>query len=484
MDVVGGRQSDYRGSSGFGALLLRYRRARGLTQEDLADRSGMSTRAVSNLERGHAGAAQRRSAVALADALGLTAERRNEFLAVAAAARQRSPRSGVLAGMRALPAGLSALPRVLADFIGRERELDRIRSWVEEASEAPSGLAISIVGLPGIGKTTLAVAAARQLACAFPDGCLALDLQGMDDHPLDVGIALDRMLRSLGLDTSQIPYSVVERSSLLRSLLHGRRVSVLLDDAANEAQVRPLLAVGRGCLTLVTGRRTLAGLEGVRWLRLAPLTTPEAVDLVTSIAGRGRVRAEPEAARELVALCGHLPLALRIAGNRLAQMPQWSLGSVTAQLRDEHMRLTALTAGDLQIRSALAVSYQRLSAPARALLCRLALVATDEFGAQLAEIVAGTDRAEAHWHLEELVDTTLVQPAASPGRYRFHDLIRIFAAERWETEGSPAERDRVKAAVRDQLPAIAAATSRPSPPATCHESAAADIPVGTQHPTG
>jgi transcriptional regulator with XRE-family HTH domain/tetratricopeptide (TPR) repeat protein len=449
--------------SRFGELLLRYRRATGLTQEELAAKSGMSVRALSNLERGRAGGAQRRSAESLADALGLAGEQRTEFVGAAATARQRgtggtathAPRNAVCASLT-----------VVADFIGRERELVRLRAWVRDAVDAPSGSVISIVGPPGIGKTTLAAAATRRLADEFPDGCLALDLRGMDDRPLPTGTALDRMLRSLGVDASQIPYPVDEQVNLFRSMLVGRRMLVLLDNATDEAQVRPLLAAGQGCVTLITCRRALSGLEGARWLWLAPLAAPHAVELLASIADTMRVRSEPDAARELAELCGNLPLALRIAGNRLARQPHWSVAGLTAQLRDERTRLTALTAGDLQVRSAFAVSYQELSAPAQRVFRRLALVPGADFGAELAAVAASTDHADAQQRIEELVNATLVQPAATPGRYQFHDLIRIFARERLESEEPALERDHAAGVVYSHLLSMATASGRLFDPET------------------
>jgi len=351
-------------------------------------------------------------------------------------------------------------PTVVADFVGREWELRRLRAWARDAVAAPSGLVVSIVGPPGIGKTTLAAAAARALADEFPAGCVALDLRAMDDRPLPAGTALDRILRSLGLDVSQIPYSVVEQQDLYRSMLLGRRMLVLLDNATDEAQVRPLLAAGQGCLTLITCRRALSGLEGARWLWLSPLATPHAVDLISSIACPARVGAEPDAARELVTLCGNLPLALRIAGNRLARQPGWSIAGLTAQLRDERTRLSTLTAGDLQVRPAFAVSYQELSPPAQFMFRRLALVPGADFGPELAAVAAGTAETDTHCQIDELVDATLVQPAAAPGRYQFHDLIRIFARERLESEEPVAERDRAADAVYDHLLRTATASGR------------------------
>lgn len=435
--------------SPFGWLLLGHRRAAGLTQEDLASAAGMSVRTLSNLERGHARAAQPRSAEALCDALGLDGEQRRELLAAARISRRHVAGGSARGGAApAPPRALCAPPAMMPDFTGRDRELDQLRSWSRQAGDSPGGETVAVVGPPGVGKTTLAVAAAHHLAAGFPDGCLAVDLHGTDQDLVAASTALDRMLRGLGVHPSQIPHTVAEQSSLCRSMLAGRRMLVLLDNVTDEAHARPLLAAGRGCLTLITCRRALSGLEGVRWLWLTPLASHSAVELVAKIADPGRVRAEPQAARELVALCGNLPLAVRIAGNRLARQPGWSIASLTAELRDERTRLTALAAGDLQVRPAFSVSYHRLSDPARRMFRRLALVPGADFGVELAAVAAGARAgagarcSDARREVEELLDATLIQAAATPGRYRFHDLIRLFARERLDTEESPAQRER------------------------------------------
>ncbi|HEV2371031.1 MAG TPA: NB-ARC domain-containing protein [Streptosporangiaceae bacterium] len=421
--------------SNFGHLLLCYRRAAGLTQEELAQAAGVSARAVRNLERGHARAAQRRQAEVLADALRLIGDERQGFLTAAADGRRRANRPEPTANV-----ALCAPPMAVPDFVGREAELAQLTSWARGAAESPGGTTVSIVGPGGIGKTSLAVAALHRLAPGFPDGCLAVDLRGMDERPVPAGTALNRMLRALGLPEGQLPAALEEQSSVFRSMLRGRRVLVLLDNAAEEVQVRPLLATAAGCHTLITCRHSLSGLEGVRWMWLDPLPTGACVELLSSIADPARVQADLGAAAELAQLCGNLPLAVRIVGNRLARQSQWSVAQVTAQLRDEHTRLTSLTAGDLQVRPAFTVSYDRLSTPAQRLFRHLALVPGTDFGLESAAAAAGTPQAETQLHLEELIDTTLLQLAPTPGRYQFHDLIRIFARERLEAEEDSPQR--------------------------------------------
>ncbi|MGA6167441.1 tetratricopeptide repeat protein [Amycolatopsis magusensis] len=429
----------------FGALLLRHRRAAGLTQADLAENSGVSIRALSDLERGRALGAQRRSATALADALGLVGGDRQEFLEAARLGRRRTPKTEEESDS----APSVTLPPSVPDLLGREGELAKLHR--EAVSDAAGGVVVSVVGHPGVGKTALAVTAAHQLRPQFPDGAFALDLRGMDEEPTSPRTALTQLLRALNVPPQQIPMTVPEQSSLFRSLLTGRRILLLLDNAADEAQVRPLLAASPGCLTLITCRSALAGLESARWLWLEPLVDLGAVELLTAIAGEARVRAEPRATAELVALCGNLPLAVRIAGNRLASRPHWTIAYLTTQLRNERTRLSSLSAGDLQVRSAFEMSHRRLSPAARLVFRRLAIVPGPDFGSELAAVATGMAEADVQIHADELVDANLLQAAAAPGRYQFHDLIRIFAVERLEAEEKPGDRDRHRRTMLDHL---------------------------------
>ncbi|TNC25479.1 tetratricopeptide repeat protein [Amycolatopsis alkalitolerans] len=449
MNRANGDQTDQEASA-FGRLLLRHRRAARLTQAQLAAASGVSVRAVRDLERGRAQAAQQRSAAALADAMGLAREDRAEFLAAARDGRRRVPKADDDLSCR--------LPPAVPDLLGRDTELERLCKAA--AAESPSGVVLSIIGHPGVGKTALAVAAAHALADRYPDGCFALDLRGMDEQPVGSRAALEQLLRALGVPAQQIPPAGVEQQHLFRSLLVGRRVLLLLDNAADEAQVRPLLAASPGCLTLITCRRALAGLETGQWVWLEPLDSAGATGLLATIAGAGRVGAEPEAAAELVALCGYLPLAVRIAGNRLATRPGWSIAYLVSQLRDVSTRLGSLAAGDLQVRSAFELSYRRLSPSARRVFRRLAAIPGADFAAGLAAVATAVSEAEVQPYLEELADANLVQVATSPGRYRFHDLIRIFAAERLDAEEQPRDSGRLADATRRHLLGTASAAAR------------------------
>jgi tetratricopeptide (TPR) repeat protein len=404
----------------------------------------MSVRALRDLERGRTHAAQRRSAETLADALGLDGDDRELFLAVAKEGRRqvRAP---------APPSQPGELPPAVPDLVGRDGELKRLRADIA----AGAGV-ISIIGHPGVGKTALAVWAAHRLREEFPDGCFAIDLWGMDERPVPPREALEQLLRALGVASQRIPSAEAEQSALLRSVVTGRKVLLLLDNAADEAQVRPLLAAGPGSLILITCRQALAGLESARWVWLDPLHAPDAVDLLAAIVGQARVRGEPEAAAELIQLCGSLPLAVRIAGNRLATRPHWSIAYLVTQLRNERTRLSSLSAGDLQVRSAFEMSYRRLSPAARLVFRRLAAVPGTDFGISSAAVATAITDLDIHSYLDELVDASLVQTSRTPGRFRFHDLIRLFARERWEAEEKPGERLALSTAVLKYL--IGAAT--------------------------
>jgi transcriptional regulator with XRE-family HTH domain/tetratricopeptide (TPR) repeat protein len=434
-------------ASTFGKLLLSHRRAAGLSQARLAEASGISVRALRELERGRAQAAQQRSAEVLAEGLGLAGSQRELFLAVAREGRRRG-------GRASKAAALCAPPPDVRDLAGREADLARVRA------AASDGGIVAIVGQPGVGKTTLAVAAAHRLRADFPDGCLWLDLRGMDGEPVAARDALGRLLRALGVASEHIPFEQAEQVALFRMLLADRRVLVVLDNAVDEAHVRPLLAAGNGSLTLVTCRQALAGLAGARWLWLDPLESTEAIGLLSGIAGADRVRAESTAAAELVELCGFLPLALRIAGNRLVTRPHWSLEYVVSQLRDERTRLTSLSAGDLQLRPAFEVSYRRLSPAARLVFRRLAALPGPDFGAEVAAIATELSEPDVRAGLDELADANLIQVTSVPGRFQFHDLIRIFAAERLEAEEPAGERDKRNHALLEYLLGTAASAAK------------------------
>ncbi|MFD0206437.1 MULTISPECIES: ATP-binding protein [Saccharothrix] len=406
----------------FGELLRAHRLRVRLTQEELAEGSGVSVRAISDMERGRAKGPQRRTVEALAGVLSLAEREIGELLDAAKQGRARRAVS---------PATPSALPPDVADLTGREGELAELVA-VAEGTRTTS--VVVVHGPPGAGKTALAVRAAYRLASRFADGCFFFNLRGMDVRPVHPSEVVHRMLSALGVPEKEIPAGEAERSDLYRARLRERSTLLVLDNASDEAQVRPLLATGSGSLVVVTSRLVLGGLEASRRLGLDVLDPGESFDLLGAIAGRARVGAEPVAAARVAKLCGHLPLALRIAGNRLASRPKWTIGHLAGQLVDERRRLSALTAGDLRVRTAFEMSYRQLGAKAAVLFRRLSLVPGADFGPDVAAALADVDRFAAEDTLEELVDMSLLDTAEVPGRYVFHDLIRVFAGERLADE--------------------------------------------------
>ncbi|MFD9476250.1 tetratricopeptide repeat protein [Streptomyces nojiriensis] len=410
---------------GFGEVLRGHRRAARLTLEQLAEVSGVSARTLSDMERGRSKGPQARSVTALAGALKLDDAARERLIELA--------REGRLRDHWTRRSGLCELPRSVEDFTGRGEEL----IWLSELVYAESSPGVGVVGLitgsAGLGKTTFAVRAAYSVRPSFPDGVLFLDLFGMSQQPLTADDALRLLLRALGVADQRVPGDPHERASLYRSLLRDRRVLVVLDNAASEEQVRPLLPGGGASRALITTRRLLAGLEGVRRLVLGPLPLPESTELLTEILGERSARAKESTLALLCELCGGLPLALRIIGNRLLSRPDWDAAELAARLADEERRLDQFKAGDLKIANAFGMSYEQLAHPTRRVFRNLAVVPGRDFDAVLTAVAGGMPIADAWDALDELVDLGLLHDGAE-GRYRFHDLVRLFARDRLQEE--------------------------------------------------
>jgi hypothetical protein len=251
-----------------------------------------------------------------------------------------------------LRSNLFQLPPDISEFTGRGAEAAQVRDLLDrDAGQHSTAVVISaIAGKGGVGKTTLAIHVAHQVRHRFPDGQLYVDLRGADAQPLDPAHVLAGFLHTLGVEPSALPDGLEQRAGLYRARLNNLRVLVVLDNAADEAGVRPLLPGSAGCAVLVTSRRRLAGLEGATTIDLDVMDPDQAIELLAKIAGPERVAAEPEAAMEVVRLCGCLPLAVRIAGARLAAKRHWRLASYEARLRDERTRLTELRVGDREVR--------------------------------------------------------------------------------------------------------------------------------------
>ncbi|MER5530987.1 BTAD domain-containing putative transcriptional regulator [Streptomyces sp. NPDC002677] len=347
------------------------------------------------------------------------------------------------------------LPATVPDFTGRAAfvtELSEVLASAEGRVMAVSALA----GIGGVGKTTLAVHVAHQARSAFPDGQLYVDLQGAGPRAAEPETVLGSFLRALGTPDSAIPDSLEERSALYRSVLDGRRVLVLLDNAKDAAQVRPLLPGMEGCAALVTARVRMVDLAGAHLVDLDVMSPDEALQLFTKIVGAERVAAEREAALDVVAACGFLPLAIRIAASRLAARRTWTVSVLAAKLADERRRLDELQAGDLAVKATFELGYGQLE-PAQARAFRLlGLADGPDMSLAAAAAVLDLPTEVAEDLLEALVDTSLLESAA-PGRYRFHDLVRLYAracAER--DEQPPGEREAAVSRLLDFYLATAA----------------------------
>ncbi|WP_049558552.1 XRE family transcriptional regulator [Nonomuraea sp. SBT364] len=437
-------------SSSFGLLLRSLRQVAQLTIEELSHASGVSVRAIGDMERGVSRGPQRRTVEALAEALRLDDARRVELAEAARAGRPRP--SGPVAGA-------CELPREAGDFTGRARELELLRHLAEQAGTGEAAVAATISGTAGIGKTALAVHAARHLAELFSDGRFYVDLRGMDSAPPAPGSVLSRLLKALGVAEQRIPGDDEERAGLYRALLNDRRCLIVLDNAADEGQVRPLLPASGPGMTIITSRRSLGGLEGVRQVPLTELSNEEAAKLLESIVGKQRIAADPDSTAELARLCGNLPLAVRIAGNRLQSRPGWTIGQLAGRLEDEGRRLEALAVGDLAVTAAFTLSYQQVSGLARIAFRRLALAAGSDFGAPMAAIVLQADLFEAEDALEELVELGLLTSPYA-GRYVFHDLVRLYARAQLEQEEPVEAREAARRRMETWLLEVAVVAGR------------------------
>lgn len=347
------------------------------------------------------------------------------------------------------------LPATVPDFTGRDsfvRDLGAQLASTEGAVMAVSALA----GIGGVGKTTLAVHVAHQARPHFPDGQLYVDLQGAGARAAEPETVLGSFLRALGTADSAIPDTLDERAALFRSTLDGRRVLVLLDNAHDAAQIRPLLPGTPGCAALVTSRVRMVDLAGAHLVDLDVMSPDEALQLFTRIVGAERVGAEREAALDVVAACGFLPLAIRIAASRLAARRTWTVSVLAAKLADERRRLDELQAGDLAVKATFELGYGQLE-PAQARAFRLlGLADGPDISLAAAAALLNLEPHTAEDLLEALVDTSLLESAA-PGRYRYHDLVRLYAracAER--DEQPPVERELALSRLLDFYLATAA----------------------------
>jgi tetratricopeptide (TPR) repeat protein/transcriptional regulator with XRE-family HTH domain len=409
------------------ALLLRSFRERALlTQEELAARTGLGVRTIRRLESGDPRRPQGRSLRLLADALALTDAERKQLTE---AARGSTARLAVPRQLPAAPIG----------FTGRLDALRKLDGLLSDTAGPGTVVISAIAGTAGIGKTALAVHWAHRVADRFPDGQLYVNLRGFDpaEVPVAPGTAVRGFLDAMDIPSQRIPTDPDAQCALYRSALADRRALIVLDNAVDAEQVRPLLPGSPRCLALVTSRSQLTGLvvtEAAQPLTLDLLSTTEARKLLQHRLGPERVAAEPDAVDEIITLCAGLPLALAIVAARLAFHPDQPLAAAAAKLREQGGRLDALDAGEAatDIRQVFSWSYRRLSADAANLFRLLSLHPGPDISVAATASLAGIPPRDARRTLSELTRThMLTEP--TPGRYAFHDLLRAFAAELADT---------------------------------------------------
>jgi DNA-binding SARP family transcriptional activator len=351
--------------------------------------------------------------------------------ALPVAAEEDQTEAAQMTVVQSAPA-LRQLPASARSFVGRQSEVSRLGDLVRQAL-APAGAAGTVIisaidGMAGVGKTALAVHAAHQLAGQFPDGQLFIDMHGWTQghEPRAAGEALEVFLRALGVPPEQVPPGTDERAAMFRQRLAGTETMIVLDNAASEAQVRPLLPGSAGCLVLVTSRRRLRALDEAHLLSLDVLAHADAVELFRTVAGPERVPADDPALAEVIELCDRLPLAVRIAAALLRHRPAWPLEHLAGLLRSHSTRISALSDRERNLSSIFDLSYRSLTEAEQLTFRSLGLVPGPDFDAYATATLTGDDPAVAGSLLEDLVDHNLVLQRI-PGRYRLHDLIRLHA---------------------------------------------------------
>ena len=464
----------------FGQLLRRFRHESGLSQEELGERAGVGVRTIADLERGRRSRRPyRRTVVALAKALNLRGAELNAFVRLARAGQDpmtadgdgqagpgecagpptveptaeqggmpRQLRAEVShfagqAGAACASETLRQLPPPVPHFAGRAAEL---RDLTELPASGRQALLAVVDGTAGVGKTALAIHWAHQASASFPDGQMYLNLNGFGPagKPMTPMASVSSLLEALGVPPARTPSSLEGRTALYRSLLAERRMLIVLDNARDADQVRPLLPGGSGCMVLVTSRSRLTGLialDGSWSLTLGLLTLPDARQMVAQRLGAGPTAADPGATDRLIEACSRLPLALAIAAALIATRPGYSIATAACELAPSSHRLDALDAGEARanVRAVFAWSYQALTPRPASMFCLMAEHPGPDITMAAAASLAGTTQDEAWAALAELTAANLVAEH-SAGRFGFHDLLRQFAADQLRASHCPPER--------------------------------------------
>lgn len=412
----------------FAELLKLLRVDAGLTQEELAEVARLSPRSISDLERGIHQTCRKDTARLLADALNLAGRARMAFEAAARGRIDDSERPPRVPRVqpRSIAATTPILPHDIRNFTGREPDLSRLMESVTEVGGVVGIYAID--GMAGVGKSAFAVHAAHLLERRFPDGQIFLPLHAhtAGQRPVDPNDALASLLLSTGVAAHQIPAGLSERTGLWRAHLVGRRMLLLLDDAAGHEQVRPLLPGTPGSLVLITSRRHLAALDDAISICLETLPPNEAAALLIQLADRPELDAADPNVEKINKLCGYLPLAIGMLARQLHHHPAWTLAGLARDLAAARDRLELMHAENLSVTAAFDMSYQDLTSDQQRLFRRLGLHPGTDIDLYAAAAMDDISTAMARRHLDELFDQHLIAEPAS-GRYRMHDLIRQHA---------------------------------------------------------
>ncbi|MER7768605.1 BTAD domain-containing putative transcriptional regulator [Kitasatospora sp. NPDC096140] len=347
----------------------------------------------------------------------------------------------------AAPPAPAQLPADVSDFSGRTELVGDLSTVLMNAT-GQAVVVTSLAGIGGVGKTTLAVHVAHRVRAEFPDGQLYVDLRGAGASPADPVVVLGDFLHALGV--TENPDSLEQRAALYRSLLANRRMLILLDNARDADQIRPLIPGVSGCAVLATSRSRLAGIPGAQLFDVEELTPDEALALFSAIVGEQRVAAESEAAMKVVAACGFLPLAVRIAAARLASRPRWSVSDLARRLADQRRRLDELQLGNLAVETTIGLGYGQLSTDEARAFRLLALIDSPDIPLAAAAALLGVDEYTAEDLAEALVEANMLE-CFTPGRYRYHDLLRLYAQRQNERIGDAAEQERAVLRLLDLL---------------------------------
>ncbi|MFD5792718.1 NB-ARC domain-containing protein [Streptomyces diastatochromogenes] len=398
------------------AALVRAREAACLTQGELAEKSGLSVRAIRNLETGHTARPRKQSLLLLAEALGLPSREAGRLLRLP---RTEHPDMSV-------PAELPAAPR--HRLVGRQSLLADLTTRLARPEPGPGRPAV-VVGPPGAGKTSLVLRAAHEVRDRFPDGQIYVDLHPTSSLPFTSDVLVRRVLRSLGVTAAA--ENPEEARARLRDALSRRRVLVVLDNVDSEAQVRPLLVDDARSAVLVAARRELSALPDGFHRRIGALDRPDAHRMLADLVGTARVRAERPAAQRVVEACAGLPLALHIAGLWLSARPHRSLGDLADRLADESERLRSLRVGDLSLHTSVTAYYRLLPPPLRTSLHQLEPVGGDFGIDQLLSRVTPSHRLAVDL-LEDLLHRQMIHTGEPDRngqiRYRLYDAVRLYVA--------------------------------------------------------